>query len=265
MKRRGFTLIELLVVIAIIAILAAILFPVFAQVRRKARDTATQSNLKQVVLGALMYTQDYDGASIQYQYKDSPWTSWAIVLQPYLKSTNVCFDAQRSVPWVQIDSGGSWGWNTTIAINLSNWATIPEWNRGPDYPDQMSSPSTRAAFIAQGDPAKIGDWNLGYWRMHWFDAQRSACPNIANYKTQTPTSAWQYNRAYQGAVDYHMGMLPVAFGDGHVKSVNIKNYIGGDVTYAACESKYFPPNVPPPSAKAAQLQEFWGRWWDSSY
>ncbi len=60
-KKSGFTLIELLVVIAIIAILAAILFPVFARAREKARQTSCLSNLKQIGLGALMYAQDYDG------------------------------------------------------------------------------------------------------------------------------------------------------------------------------------------------------------
>ncbi|MDW8052495.1 MAG: prepilin-type N-terminal cleavage/methylation domain-containing protein [Armatimonadota bacterium] len=61
MQRRGFTLIELLVVIAIIAILAAILFPVFAQVRAKARQTACISNIRQCWLGLTMYRDDYDG------------------------------------------------------------------------------------------------------------------------------------------------------------------------------------------------------------
>jgi len=58
-KREGFTLIELLVVIAIIAILAAILFPVFARAREKARMASCQSNLKQLALATLMYAQDY--------------------------------------------------------------------------------------------------------------------------------------------------------------------------------------------------------------
>ena len=58
--KRGFTLIELLVVIAIIAILAAILFPVFARAREKARQTACLSNLKQIGLGSVMYASDYD-------------------------------------------------------------------------------------------------------------------------------------------------------------------------------------------------------------
>jgi prepilin-type N-terminal cleavage/methylation domain-containing protein len=58
--RKGFTLIELLVVIAIIAILAAILFPVFAKAREKARQTSCLSNEKEIALAILMYTQDYD-------------------------------------------------------------------------------------------------------------------------------------------------------------------------------------------------------------
>ncbi|MFQ6132525.1 MAG: type II secretion system protein [Armatimonadota bacterium] len=61
MRRKGFTLIELLVVIAIIAILAAILFPVFARARAKARQTSCLSNEKQLALAQLMYAQDYDG------------------------------------------------------------------------------------------------------------------------------------------------------------------------------------------------------------
>ncbi|MHB8994048.1 MAG: type II secretion system protein [Armatimonadota bacterium] len=92
MSRRGFTLIELLVVIAIIAILAAILFPVFAKAREKARQTSCLSNVKQLTLGALMYAQDNDERMI-YNFSYAPpgvalyW--WYDGLQPYLKSTQL--------------------------------------------------------------------------------------------------------------------------------------------------------------------------------
>jgi prepilin-type N-terminal cleavage/methylation domain len=72
--RRGFTLIELLVVIAIIAILAAILFPVFAQAREKARQTQCMNNLKQMATGTISYTQDYD--------EKFPMAVYAPVLNP---------------------------------------------------------------------------------------------------------------------------------------------------------------------------------------
>jgi len=112
--RTGFTLIELLVVIAIIAILAAILFPVFAKAREKARTASCQSNLKQLALSWLMYAQDYDerGAplslvnpgtgSTYFNEPQSPplndwdwqsgygyWYSWAWMIYPYVKNVQV--------------------------------------------------------------------------------------------------------------------------------------------------------------------------------
>jgi len=79
MMRRGFTLIELLVVIAILAILAAILFPVFAHAREKARQTSCLSNLKQLATATQMYLQDYDSIfpsqSSAYVQTNRPTTS----------------------------------------------------------------------------------------------------------------------------------------------------------------------------------------------
>src|ERR1700694_1720671 len=93
-QREGFTLIELLVVIAIIAILAAILFPVFAQAREKARGISCLSNEKQIGTAIILYSQDYDETLIPWFVRTGlprdEWRhdlkSWAQNLQPYIKN-----------------------------------------------------------------------------------------------------------------------------------------------------------------------------------
>ena len=100
--RSAFTLIELLVVIAIIAILAAILFPVFSQAREKARQSSCLSNEKQIGLGLMQYVQDYDETyPPAYQYKNNNWAAgtnggsaggylhWTLWLHPYVKNDDV--------------------------------------------------------------------------------------------------------------------------------------------------------------------------------
>src|SRR3954451_12245993 len=91
--RRAFTLIELLVVISIIAILAAILFPVFARARENARRSSCQSNLKQISLGIIQYVQDYDETyPMIYNHivgRTPPYQCWGEWVQPYVKSQQV--------------------------------------------------------------------------------------------------------------------------------------------------------------------------------
>jgi prepilin-type N-terminal cleavage/methylation domain-containing protein len=140
--RRGFTLIELLVVIAIIAILAAILFPVFAQARAKARATTCLSNVKQLGLGVLMYAQDYDEslplAVTGVQTNDSAtfwWNGnapansqavWQNSVQPYIKSYGmmVCPEnfLTNSNPLTNLDFGLNFGMPPVSAIHgVANW------------------------------------------------------------------------------------------------------------------------------------------------
>jgi prepilin-type N-terminal cleavage/methylation domain-containing protein/prepilin-type processing-associated H-X9-DG protein len=119
-KGKGFTLIELLVVIAIIAILAAILFPVFAQAREKARTASCQSNLKQIGTALAMYRQDYDGNLVPLRIPGRAWrsgllgTTWPTRLQPYVRN-------------VQIFECPSWPLTTGV-INARRNA----WNAAPD-------------------------------------------------------------------------------------------------------------------------------------
>ena len=88
-NQSAFTLIELLVVIAIIAILAAILFPVFAQAREKGRQAACQSNLRQLGNGLLMYAQDYDETFPAQQFGATYTDGWFTVTQPYIENVKI--------------------------------------------------------------------------------------------------------------------------------------------------------------------------------
>ena len=106
---RAFTLIELLVVIAIIAILAAILFPVFAQAREKARQATCQSNLKQIGNAMMMYVQDYDetlGFNYHYNLARTQLWWWEDDIQPYCKSYNVVYCPSSPAGQIYNNAGG---------------------------------------------------------------------------------------------------------------------------------------------------------------
>jgi prepilin-type N-terminal cleavage/methylation domain-containing protein/prepilin-type processing-associated H-X9-DG protein len=115
--RRGFTLIELLVVIAIIAILAAILFPVFARAREKARQTSCLSNLKQIGLAETMYQQDYDETTGTYIQSAPSGVaddySWIDLLMPYVNNTQLfeCPSAENGYRTDDVGALGSYGAN----------------------------------------------------------------------------------------------------------------------------------------------------------
>jgi prepilin-type N-terminal cleavage/methylation domain-containing protein/prepilin-type processing-associated H-X9-DG protein len=121
--RNGFTLIELLVVIAIIAILAAILFPVFAQAREKARQTACLSNCKQMGIAIATYIQDYDEtlpfaaiSSSVPNYSTLPNRRWYYLLDPYVKNTQIYMCP--SAPDITVT-------NASIPFGVSKAASVP--------------------------------------------------------------------------------------------------------------------------------------------
>jgi prepilin-type N-terminal cleavage/methylation domain-containing protein len=135
-ERSAFTLIELLVVIAIIAILASILFPVFARARENARRASCTSNLKQLGLGMMMYVQDYDGRfpSVAFAAGDyvacpngvtSPPCSnnWAIRIYPYTKSVQVFNCPSDTRAWTGNSSAPSqigYGYNQYLAYDINS-------------------------------------------------------------------------------------------------------------------------------------------------
>ena len=145
-RRHGFTLIELLVVIAIIAILAAILFPVFAQARDQARQTTCLSNLKQLGTGLMMYAQDHDETlpswpftgknsviSTNPRFPDWGYSLWADAVMPYVKNRGVfaCPNGPRANRWTTWPNAAVTGpKNDPFIVNLAFNEYIENWENG---------------------------------------------------------------------------------------------------------------------------------------
>jgi prepilin-type N-terminal cleavage/methylation domain-containing protein/prepilin-type processing-associated H-X9-DG protein len=141
-NQRAFTLIELLVVIAIIAILAAILFPVFAQVREKARATSCISNMNQIGLAILQYVQDYDetypmAASYSPADPNPVMASSSRVLGPYIKSTKVWQCPDDAFTHNDSYLASTYG-NGAANVSYMPNAITPYSDWGEDYQQQAS-------------------------------------------------------------------------------------------------------------------------------
>ncbi|MCD6351836.1 MAG: DUF1559 domain-containing protein [Armatimonadetes bacterium] len=223
---RGFTLIELLVVIAIIAILAAILFPVFARAREKARQASCQSNLKQVALAFLMYVQDYDEKFPFWRWDshggggtpDPSAPQWYVRLYPYVKNTQLFVCPSRS------DNGGCrwcmanpddaryvsgmpefrqihYGYNEVIT---NGWGTT-----GP--PIGLADLKYPAEQLLVGDcRAAVGGWQYGGILNRYAAVQGPSCgcPPDVNMFLQVAEDSSAHN-----------GGSNIGFCDGHVKWV----------------------------------------------
>ncbi len=198
-RRRGFTLIELLVVIAIIAILAAILFPVFARAREKARQASCASNIKQLQLGITMYTQDYDELMPREDYNLPPSaagndvgedSTWRGVIFPYVKNSQLFQCPSFRITTNPFDGSiNDYGQNAGYRINDVHQDSGSPTPPGGTALAQVEDASS-VIFLCESDGSSEG------------------AGNAVNTHGYVPSGAWA--KRHNGGANY-------SFVDGHVK------------------------------------------------
>jgi prepilin-type N-terminal cleavage/methylation domain-containing protein/prepilin-type processing-associated H-X9-DG protein len=214
-SRRGFTLIELLVVIAIIAILAAMLFPVFAQARAKARQASCSSNAKQLLIAVQMYADDHDGtlpfettpvaeelnADDLYagdtEYRANTYLIWPDSLMPYIENEQI-FVCPETIEWI------GYGWNVEISYQA--------------WPGGGSSRFTGRRMVEIHNPSEtllIVDAEIYPGRAKW--AYRRAWASDTRYPER-----WNPPHGGGGSGGHHGG-YNIGYADGHVKWQNFGN------------------------------------------
>lgn len=239
--KRAFTLIELLVVIAIIAILAAILFPVFARARENARRASCMSNLKQIGLGMMMYAQDYDGrlangyldfgaGNVTYPNGDlGRFQPWYVAMYPYLKSSQLlnCPSAGSSLVY----KGGygittfSYAYNylypsgvTNHGISLGSSGSAGAIMSGIDDP-------SGTIMITESSTALIRFTSSSYLATKETLHDTGTCDLYYD-----PPSGIEANKYYTYAACArapHLETMNTLFVDGHVKSMKWQTILGG--------------------------------------
>ncbi|MDW8364681.1 MAG: DUF1559 domain-containing protein [Abditibacteriales bacterium] len=232
--RRGFTLIELLVVIAIVAILAAILMPVFTQAREKARQASCSSNLKQMGLAIQMYVQDYEAYPAFSYNRVGGVERWYDILQPYVKNVGVfvCPSLPQSQTAFQM-TGTQRGRNLSYGYNYQYLGNSRPVAQGGNVPVSDAAIQVPAQTIALADSDGTGGY---YLHPLSYDAGTTACNVIGNhgYSIDPPflparSIGFPSSGCTSPPVDFpgkqgfsrlsarHQNGVNVAFCDGHVK------------------------------------------------
>ena len=208
---RAFTLIELLVVIAIIAILAAILFPVFGRARENARRSSCQSNLKQIGLGITQYVQDYDERMPRDLITiDSVTYAWSVMVQPYIKSSQV-FACPSNTKNKQTVTNGTAADGTTIpkSYSVSGDGGGHRWpmSADPSIPPASSNSHIGANMSQIQSPAQT----ILVWETRWDAAAQEPHHGFRGVAGTTFTEGY-------GLIN-HLSTSNYLFCDGHVKAM----------------------------------------------
>jgi len=222
MKRKGgFTLIELLVVIAIIAILAAILFPVFAQAREKARSIDCVSNLKQLSLANLQYSEDYDEFNVPV-FEANSGIPWWQALDPYVKSMSVylCPDDtySRGPGIIPVSYSIAFDWGDWGLCNNNGCTNEAKWSAAGANVAKITQPSSTILFGERWNSYK--QWGQGWAADLW-------C-NDGEY-------LYGQNGHMPASIG-HSGGSNYGFCDGHAKWMHFENTVqptnGNELTEA---------------------------------
>lgn len=231
-RLKAFTLIELLVVIAIIAILAAILFPVFARARENARRSSCQSNLKQIGLGFAQYTQDYDERLPSHRNFGSPYNvtctgnvsgglmfgTWPTYIDPYVKNWQVfsCPSDNKTYTGGCVSYGAmSYG----VSFNNLAYVSTSAATAG------ITEPCTGNCGIRLDNFPSIASIEDASGTIHILDARGTSATN--GYDVVSPGAGETTAQGYSYySDDRHLDTLNILFLDGHVKAMKRSNING---------------------------------------
>lgn len=200
MNKKGFTLIELLVVIAIIAILAAILFPVFARAREKARQSSCLSNIRQLGLAIAMYTQDHDEitpqAGLPWNSPDPDYSPWYYVLGRYIEDANIlkCPSIAHSQVGYQMSCRpagyalSEYRLPTRTCVIIDGWGTRLGYGAGCGTPTDVYGWPRGCGGVWHAAPLRHnGGANVAYIDGH---VKWSELSSLDNYNGFIPGSIW---------------------------------------------------------------------------